>query len=282
MVTLPRGFWVDDTCSREATLREINGADQVFLLEECRGMLPAQWASEMLARCVINVGNDHRVTRDKIRSLTVGDRDALLLHLRRLSFGDRLQCMLVCPAPECGEQLDVELRVEDLLVGVADTPQSQHEFELGEDAGCVVRFRLPTGWDQEAAARVVVSDERAAANSLLLACIQLVNSPECPTQAELTENLGAQIAERMQQLDPQAEITLNVTCAICGHTFAALFDAASYLFKELETDIRTLYREIHLLAYHYHWSLAEILGLGSGIRRRFLRMINDELAAQFS
>lgn len=282
MVTLPRGFWLENTCSRDATLREINGADQVFLLEECGEMLPAQWATEMLARCVIRVGSDHRVTRDEIQSLTVGDREALLLHLRRLSFGDRLQCVLVCPAPECGEQLDVELRIGDLLVPVAETPQPQHEFELREDAGCPVRFRLPTGGDQEAAARVAVSDEMAAANLLLQACIKSASSLECPSPPEFTESLGEQLAERMKELDPQAEITLHVTCSICGHTFAVLFDAASYLFRELKADIGTLYREVHMLAYHYHWSLAEILGLGSRVRRRFLGMISDELTAQFS
>ena len=282
MVTLPRGLWVEDMCSRDATLREINGADQVFLLEECGEMLPAQWATEMLARCVIRVGKDHRVTRDKIKSLTVGDREALLLHLRRLSFGDRLQCMLVCPAPECGEQLDVEFRSSDLLVAVAETPQLQHEFELREEAGCPVRFRLHTGGDQEAAARVAVSDEMAAANLLLQACIQPASSLESPPPAELTGSLGEQIAERMKELDPQAEITLHVSCSICGHTFSVLFDAAGYLFKELKADLGTLYREVHMLAYHYHWSLAEILGLGSRARRRFLGMISDELTAQFS
>lgn len=279
VVTLPRGFWAEDRCAREATLREINGADQVFLLEKCGEMLPAQRVTEMLARCVIGFGNDRQVTRDTIRSLTVGDREALLLHLRRLSFGDQLQCVLVCPAPECGEQLDIELRVKDLLVAVEETPPPQHEFGLEEDAGCPMRFRLPTGRDQEAAARVAVSDVTAAADLLLQTCIQSASSPEDPQPVEFTERLGAQVAERMKQLDPQAEITLNVTCSICSHTFAVLFDAAGYLFKELEADLRTLYHEVHLLAYHYHWSLAEILGLGGQVRRRFLGMISDEVTA---
>lgn len=277
VVTLPRGLWVEGTRARAATLREINGADQVFLLEKCGEMLPAQWVTEMLARCVISFGNGQQVTRDTIRSLTIGDREALLLHLRRLSFGDQLQCVLACPAPECGEQLDVELSVKDLLVPVEDSPQSQAEFGLLEDAGGPVRFRLLTGGDQEAAARVAVSDVEAAGDWLLQTSLQTANLPEDLSATEFTERLGAQVAERMKQLDPQAEITLNVTCSICSHTFAVLFDAASYLFKELEADIRTLYREVHLLAFHYHWSLAEILGLGGQVRRRFLGMISDKV-----
>ena len=276
VVTLPRGLWVEGTRARAATLRELNGADHVFLLEKCGEMLPAQRVTEMLARCVVGFGG-HQVTRDTIRSLTVGDREALLLHLRRLSFGNQLQCVLVCPAPECGEQLDVELNVNDLLVPVEDAPQSQAEFGLLEDAGCPVRFRLLTGGDQEAAARVAVSDVEAAGDWLLQTSIQSANSPEDLSGMELTDRLGAQVAERMKQLDPQAEITLNVTCSICSHTFAVLFDAASYLFKELEADMRTLYREVHLLAYHYHWSLADILGLSGQVRRRFLGMISDEV-----
>ncbi len=283
VVTLPRGYWAEDVCSREATLRELNGADQVFLVEECGEMLPAQWVTEMLARCVIRFGNDHQVTRDTIRSLTVGDREALLLHLRRLSFGDQLQCMLVCPARECGERLDIELNVRDLLVAVEEKPQPDYEFALRNNDSCyAVRFRLPTGRDQEAAAHVALNDVPAAADLLLQTCIQSASSPEGPPVMEFTENLGDRLAERMRQLDPQAEITLNVTCSICSQAFEVLFDTAGYLFKELQSDVRTLYREVHLLAYHYHWGLSEILGLSGQIRRRFLGLLSDELTAQSS
>ena len=52
-----------------------------------------------------------------MRSARSATREALLLHLRRLLVGDRLACVLSCPDPACGEPMDVELAVEELLVG---------------------------------------------------------------------------------------------------------------------------------------------------------------------
>jgi len=38
-----------------------------------------------------------------------------------------------------------------------------------------------------------------------------------------------------------------------------------------------LYREVHLLAYHYHWSATEILRMSAEKRRKFLRLLEEEL-----
>jgi hypothetical protein len=81
----------------------------------------------------------------------------------------------------------------------------------------------------------------------------------------------------MAELDPQAEITLHLTCPVCSAAFSAIFDTASYLMQELQAGMHHLYREVHLLAYHYHWSATEILGMSAEKRRRFLRLLDEEL-----
>src|SRR4051794_29978680 len=113
VATLPGGRWVHGACCREAQLRELTGEDQTCLAEEARALPPAQWTTEVLARCVTALGSGEPVTRETVRSLTVGDREALLLHLRCLTAGDRLQCVLTCPSPGCEEKLDLELKAAD-------------------------------------------------------------------------------------------------------------------------------------------------------------------------
>ena len=90
---------------------------------------------------------------------------------------------------------------------------------------------------------------------------------------ELIEQLSACMAE----LDGQAEITLEVTCTACDGTFKVIFDSAGYFIQELEAGMRSLYHEVHLLAFHYHWSATEILGMSARKRRRFLQLLQDEL-----
>jgi len=277
--TIPGGYSVDGGHWREAHVRPLTGEDQFFLTEECAGLLPAHWVTEALTRCVTRLGSDEPVSREAIRSLTVGDREALLLHLRRLTRGDRLRCLLTCPAPECQEKLEVDVDVADLLLPSCGEALQEHELTLRPEDGAssIVRFRLPTGADQEAAAVTARTDAAGAADLVLRRCLRSVTSSDGNPVDKPPDALAELLPDRMAELDPQAEITLHLACPVCGAAFSTIFDTASYLIQELEAEVRHLYREVHLLAYHYHWSAAEILGMSIGKRRKFLRLLEEEL-----
>src|SRR5687767_12541857 len=115
-VTLPGGIALDGGWSRTARLRPLRGWDEEFLAEAGHSLLPAERTTALLARCLDAIGPVAPVTAATVRALTVGDREALLLHLRRLMLGERIACVLTCPMPGCGEALDLDLRVGDLLV----------------------------------------------------------------------------------------------------------------------------------------------------------------------
>jgi predicted RNA-binding Zn-ribbon protein involved in translation (DUF1610 family) len=275
--TIPGGHWINGACCREAQLRPLTGADQAFLLEQGGSLLPAQWTTEVLARCVTRLSSGEPVTRDTMRALTVGDREALLLHLRRLTAGDRMQCVLACPA--CGEKLDLELKATDLLVPACGEPQERHEtWVRAGDAACRIVFRLPTGADQEAAASLARTDVDAAADLLLHRCVESVVDADGSPVQELPAAVREQLPARMAELDAQAELTLRLTCPACSGMFTTIFDVASFLFQEIQADLRHLDHEVHLLAYHYHWSPSDILGLSTRQRRRYLELLDAELA----
>jgi hypothetical protein len=278
VTTLPGGLWANGAHWREAELRELTGEDQIFLMEERQGLLPAQWATEALARAVTRLGPD-RPTRDAIRLLTVGDREALLLHLRRLTAGDRLPCVLTCPSPECREKLELELSTANLLVLPYDDVRQQYEHCIprADGVSTTIRFRLPTGSDQEAVAALARTDPDRAAELLLQRCVQSAVSSDGATMEPLPESVRSDLSAYIARLDGQAEITLQVTCVACGGAFSVIFDTASYLIQELEVGMRQLLREVHLLAYHYHWSPTEILGMSTRRRRQFLRLLEEEL-----
>lgn len=277
--TIPGGAWVNGARCCEARLRALTGQDQAFLMEEAPSLLPAQWTTEVLARCLTRLGPCEPVTRDGVRSLTVGDREALLLHLRRLTAGDRLQCVLTCPFPDCGEKLDLDLKVADLLVPPYCGAREKYEVWVRDpDAAYRVCFRLPTGFDQEAAAVLARTDSSAAVGLLLRRCVESIVSADGAAVEGFPEALLDPLSATMADLDPQAEITLRITCPACGGAFAAVFDTANYLFQELQAGMRHLDHEVHLLAYHYHWSPSEILGMSAQRRGRYLQLLEEELS----
>ena len=275
ITTLPNGYWEGGALWREAHLRELNGNDHIFLMEECRELLPAHWTTELLARSVVKLG-PREATRESILSLTAGDREALLLQVRRLMLGDRLACVISCP--ECQEKLDLEIDVENMLQPATTAPVHEHELKIEDESGAAatVRFRLPEGIDQEAVATLALTDVEAAAELLLRRCVLAVTS-----NGEVTDQLPASLHEsltaRMAELDSQAEINVLANCEACGGSFNLIFDAATFLFQEMKAEFQRLYREIHLLAFHYHWSPADILNLSPRERRRFLELLDREL-----
>src|SRR3954462_9481400 len=115
-VAIPGGVWRDDTPQtdglvRQIALRPVGGEDEAFLLDTAEQAAPSERATALLARCLLEPDADIAA-----RALTVGDREALLLHLRRLTMGETCDCMLRCPAEQCGERMELELNVSDLLV----------------------------------------------------------------------------------------------------------------------------------------------------------------------
>jgi hypothetical protein len=266
-ITLPHGLFVGGEWRRDVRLRLPTGADEEFLLENGRELTPAERVSALLGRCLIDDGLGAQGA-ELARALTVGDREALLLHLRALLFGDRLSCMLACPG--CGEPMDVDLRVRELLVSPYRRPHRRHRAAL--DAGGSrwdVRFRLPTGADQEAAAREAGLD--AGLRTLVARCVESVRVDGEPIDA-LPDALLTELSAALAQLDPQAEILLRLACPACGAECVPLLDAATVVFGELAGSEQRLFEEVHALARSYHWSEAEILSLDIRRRRRYLEL----------
>ena len=123
-VTLPSGCWLDGVNYREAGLRPLTGLDEDYMLSLGGNFAPPRWTTALLTLCLTNLGPTSPVTDEIVRGLTVGDREALLLHLRRLMIGERMSCTLRCANSQCGVMLDVELSVSDLLLPPIRTLES--------------------------------------------------------------------------------------------------------------------------------------------------------------
>jgi hypothetical protein len=264
-VTLATGIWREGTRARRARLVAPTPEEERALFEAGEPLLPAERVTLILGRCA-EVGGE--TGPDAARALSSGDRVALLLQLRRLLAGESLPCVLDCPWPDCGERLELELRTSE-LVPRGDSGPPEHELEF---RGERVSFRLPTGADEELAAHVAVEDgPEAAVEALMRACL---TEPPAAPRPGLDEALGTAIAS----IDPHAEISLVLRCPACERDGEVAFDAASYLWLDLEARLARLDQDVHLLASRYGWSEADILGLDESRRARYIRLVQMEPA----
>jgi len=278
-VVLPHGLWRRDVLHREATLRPVTGADEMLALDTDSGSSMAARVSSLLGCCVERIGDiEDEPVAESVRHLTIGDREALLLHIRALTFGERIDCVLTCPS--CHTRLASDLHVRDLLVTPPADALEWHTTEVRDgDAGTYhVTFQLPTGADQERVASEASRSPDAAAVLLVALCIRELRrdaGANLPIDSDLPPCVVTHLDDLLQHLDPQAELRLELPCAVCAAEFSTVFDTASFLLREIESHGSGIYREVHAIARHYHWSEADILAMTPAKRGRYLDLIAE-------
>ena len=249
---------------RQTHLRPLSAQDQIEFLDRDPGTIPAaRMVTGLLSKCA-------GLSEEEAAGLTAGQREALLLELRALTFGDRMACLLRCPNSGCGQKLDLDLRVSQLILDSKAVPGEIYEAAVD---GWRVKFRLPDGGDQEAVAQTAYGDEQRALQVLLARCLQAVEHEGSPSR-EIPAALAERISAKMAELDPQAEIALDAVCPACGRTFRTILDTATFFFTEIASHARALLGEVHVLAAVYHWSEAAILAMPERRRRRYLDLVD--------
>lgn len=204
----------------------------------------------------------------QLREMPVGQRDRRLLAVREALFGPHLSCLTTCP--ECSERLELALDTSELGAAplLAET-SGTYTLESGE---WQVRFRLPNSGDL---ARVAdLADVGRARQILFELCMQEASRGGAPVSAnELPEGVIGTIADRMAELDPQADMQIALTCPACSEQWSSAFDISSYLWIEINAWALRMLHEIHRLASAYGWREADILALNPMRRQFYLELI---------
>jgi hypothetical protein len=238
----------------------LSASQTIGLWERGSGQHPIDRALTLLAAAC------PEFTLQQMAELGIGRRDRYLLGLRENIFGPTLDATARCP--RCSETVEFTLRIADLSVdtAVADQPK---EFEEG---GIVVRYRLLNNSDLAAIARSGgVADARRV---LLKRCVleaTLDGAAVC--SEELPDQAVSKLAEHLADDDPQADLTLDLNCAECGHLWRIGFDISAFLWTEIDALARRLLAEVHTLARAYGWSEADVLAMGAVRRHLYLEMV---------
>jgi len=208
---------------------------------------------------------------EQLASLTIGERDSVLLSLREQLFGSRMECLTSCES--CGETIELDLSVDGIRAGHGQAGVT-HELEVD---GFVVSFRLPDSSDLQHLERASGGGEPE--RMLLERCVLDVRARDAesalvPVIEPLPAAVVSAIDARMGEVDAQAQVQLAMTCPACRREFHAPFDVVGFLWTELERWSRALLREVHVLASAYGWTEPDVLALGHARRRFYLEQVS--------
>ncbi len=246
----------------------LSGREEEWLARQgARLPLPVA-VTHLLASCLVSIGPLSPVTPGMARRLPVGDREFLMLVLRRITLGDTVQAVMTCVS--CSARMDVDLDLTE--ISLKEQPETvRHPSHRIEVEGRSVEFRLPTGADQEAVCGM--TDVHAAAEVLYRRC--LLNGEHAAFAFE--DGTRALVETEMQALAAGVDLELDLTCPECKCSFVVPFDISAYFIQEMRVERLRLLREVHALAFYYHWSESEIMAFPRPRRRAYIDLLSGEL-----
>lgn len=285
---LPGGY-VDQggEVQREVELKPLTGREEELLAASGQRE-SASLVTTVLSRCIQRIGTISSVSEALVRDLLVADRQYLLLKLREVTFGEQIRANIFCPWKECGQRVAINFSINDIPIRESEDKGPVYTMTLSpEIAGGLeeeerhITFRLPTGADQEILSPLLAENEAVALARLFGCCIQrigrLTNVGKEAVLSQLSPAARLAIEQHMEKVAPKVELAMDINCHECGRNFTAPFDLHRFFFGEMRTSGELLYREVHYLAYHYHWSEQEIMEMTRDKRRRYIEVLADEM-----
>jgi hypothetical protein len=211
--------------------------------------------------------------RERVESLSIGERDTLLGHIRARTFGGTVESVVTCPA--CGAMVEVAVDVRTIFPEVTRIaspdamPRLPVEIATGD---FIVQAAAPTIRDIEAIPSTATLEEGVRA--LLRRCILRAEKLGNPCEVDdLPQEVCALLEERMAEADPQGDVRFSIHCPGCDHRWPVPFDMLAYFWSEIHLAARRLLRDVHALASAYGWRESEILALSPRRRRIYLEMV---------
>jgi len=220
-----------------------------------------------LARAVVMLAvADTERTWDEWECASLPERDAELLRLRGMTFGNELRGCVPCS--HCSTRIEFQTSVAALLHRVeAMRPPNEMRWEAGR-----YRFSLRPAGTRDLLQAAGATDAR---RDLLRACIA-IDGDDCEDREEALTQCEAELTEQFNRMHEGAETQLAVRCPDCGAVENADLDIGRFLWSEVRHAAETTMREVHELASAYGWTEGCVLEMSRARREMYLEMARHE------
>jgi len=276
-IPIPHGILLNTSWIRHVDLQQITGYDEQLVID--MNNQPYPFRTTALLANVIHIDNDedkvslYNIGKKKkiVQQLTIGDRIALLLNIRKMTFGDKLSCILSCS--KCKEKMSFELSASHLLKPPVKKPKAEYIVNI---EGFTLKIRPVNGADLES---LFLNNNKQSnkTEQLVRNCI-ISSKPQLSSMDTLDKEFLTKLSNKLEEIDPQANLLLDLECPACNDSFQVSFDVEDFILNEINMRQKQLEHEVHLLASIYHWSERSILSIPLGRRKRYVDLITKSIS----
>jgi hypothetical protein len=149
LVTLPGGLVKNGKVIKTAIVKELNGEDEESLARASQSMNTFHFFDRLLKCGVLQLG-DIKEPEDALKDLLIGDRDSLILGIRKATYGEDIEISnWTCTS--CGADAELSMTTDDIPIKELVNPAEETMFKVPLRKGGFAEVRLATGEDQIAA-----------------------------------------------------------------------------------------------------------------------------------
>jgi hypothetical protein len=200
-------------------------------------------------------------------ALSVHDVDTLIVQLRRANVADRVVAEARCGGANCGEPIELSLRLGDWLAHHRPRPVGARHWAVEPAADAPGWLRIVVNGVEEAQFRLpLLSDQIAAAGAPDPARAM---AARCLRPEGLPARARRRTEAAMEAMAPPLTGEVSGRCPTCGAAIEAWFDARLYCMQDLCARARYVFDDVDVLAERYHWSERAILRLPRARRERY-------------
>lgn len=234
-VTLPVGFYKEGARYREVVVDEMCGVDEENMSEASAAKNSSVAVTRLLQRAIQEiVGHTPAKTNPMvmlpeglIRSMTLADRDTLLIAVRSASDPDPIKLNSKCPKCE-GENEDL-VDPDSIEIREWDDGEPKVEFELPrghiDAAGKAHKLgvlRLPTGKDQEKIIPFIRSSQGKGMTMMLTSLMEQLGELKVVDStiiSRLSTKDRKYLMDKIASSMPGPRLSKQVVCGHCQHEY---------------------------------------------------------------
>lgn len=287
LVHLPGGVFIDDVHQKDVYVLEPNGFTEELISKLSDSENLAFIVTILLSNCIKQIGDTSDIRTEYIRKMPVGDRNFLVLKLREITFGNKIDAVIQCPDADCNKKMDISFLLSNLPVKYLNDGIQYHNYTVKNKnhlkqfpVEITFEYRLPNGEDQELLAKDVLKNEKEAVEKLLARCVFKINGKQKDIKStieSLPKTILSELENEIKRVSPGIETRIEAICPECFKKFEFEFNIAEWFINEMTYNTDIFFRQTHLIAFYYKWTEREILLLERSRRIKYAEMISEEL-----
>ena len=237
-IILPGGYLhKDGKVYRDAEVSPMTGLTRKAIAGESVRNNPVKTTDIILAQCLRRIGPITTVTTKLLGELLNGDREFLLLEIRRISMGDTITAFVDCDG--CENKIEVKFKIDELETirlkdGDFQIKNDLMVFRLQSDEPELnILCRFPRGYDQEIFVKHMKKNPIEALYKVYQACVLEWNGGTVDSFFFDSQNVNIldKFGEMFEEKMPGPILKQTVPCPVCAKSIEFTFQNSDFLHR---------------------------------------------------